>query len=266
MPIRRKDGTIRPKLGQHFLKDPRVAARHVGYASVGPGDAVLEIGPGPGILTFALAEAAKHVYAVEIDRELADRLEAKGLPANVEVIRGDALKVTLPRVDKVVANLPYKISSAITFRLLKHGFKIAALMYQKEFADRLVGKPGTDDYSRLSVNVAYRADCKVMETVPPGAFDPPPRVHSAIVTLSPRPAPFKVIDDDLFEDVVRLAFGSRRKTLRNALLGRSESLGFTKTRLAEIIPASAEYERRGEVLTPAEFAAVANRIAQGRAG
>ena len=146
---------IRPKksLGQHFLVDSRVALRHVGHAAIGSSDTVLEIGPGLGILTRLLAERARHVVAIEADRRFAAYLR-ESLP-DVEVIEGDALAIEWPRFDVMASNLPYQISSPLTFRLLGEPFRRAVLMYQWEFARRMIAKPATADYSRLSVGV-YR--------------------------------------------------------------------------------------------------------------
>src|SRR5437867_8888154 len=181
---------VRPRrrMGQHFLIDARVAARQVAHAQIRPSDVVLEIGPGLGVLTRLLAERAKRVIAIESDRRFAPYLRRR-LP-QVEVIQGDALRVDWPRFDVMTSNLPYQISSPLTFRLLDHAFDRAVLMYQWEFARRMRASPGTADYSRLTVGVYRRAACEILERVPRNAFYPQPRVDSALVSLVPRPAPF----------------------------------------------------------------------------
>ena len=166
------------KLGQHFLIDKNIAAREIAYASIRSDDIVLEIGPGKGVLTRLLAQKAKQVIAIEIDNDLLQKLKSS-LPDNVRLIHGDALKVdfnSLPSFDKIVANLPFQISSPVTFKFLQHKFSKAILIYQKDFADRMVALPGSKDYSRLSVGVYYKAYCKILEIVPNTCFFPQPKI------------------------------------------------------------------------------------------
>jgi 16S rRNA (adenine1518-N6/adenine1519-N6)-dimethyltransferase len=202
------------KLGQHFLVDRRVLARIGDYASLAEEDRVLEIGPGTGNLTEVLSARAGTVFAIEVDPALASSLE--GRFPNVVVIRGDALKVPPPDYNKIVSNLPYQISSKITFRLLERPFDLAVLMYQKEFAERMVASLGTKDYGRLTLNVSLRAEVEIVERVPRGAFRPMPQVESAIVRLRPRE---KRIDVDyrVFDDLTRGLFSMRRKKVKRSL-------------------------------------------------
>jgi 16S rRNA (adenine1518-N6/adenine1519-N6)-dimethyltransferase len=202
------------KLGQHFLVDRRVLARIGDYASLAEEDRVLEIGPGTGNLTEVLSARAGTVFAIEVDPALASSLE--GRFPNVVVIRGDALKVPHPDYNKIVSNLPYQISSKITFRLLERPFDLAVLMYQKEFAERMVASLGTKDYGRLTLNVSLRAEVEILERVPRGAFRPMPQVESAIVRLRPRE---KRIDVDyrVFDDLTRGLFSMRRKKVKRSL-------------------------------------------------
>jgi 16S rRNA (adenine1518-N6/adenine1519-N6)-dimethyltransferase len=172
----------RHALGQHLLVDKRVAERQAGYAGLTEADTVLEIGPGKGILTRALAARAGKVVAIEKDESFIPSLS--NLPGNVEVIIADALVYPLPRFDKVVSNLPYVISSPITFRLLESDFRLAILMYQMEFAQRMVARPGTEHYSRLSVSAQHRAECKIEFKVSRAAFYPQPKVDSAVVRIA----------------------------------------------------------------------------------
>lgn len=175
-------------LGQHFLLDSSIARREVQDASLTKDDVVLEIGPGKGALTRLLAASARQVIAIEIDPCLVHQLSLD-MPSNVQVIQGDAAAIdftSLPRFTKVVANLPFWISSAITSKLLEHSFEKAVLIYQWEFAQRLVAGPGTKHYSRLSVLVVYKATCHLLERVPRESFSPPPEVDAAIVELVPR--------------------------------------------------------------------------------
>lgn len=202
------------KLGQHFLVDRRVLARIGDYASLSEKDRVLEIGPGTGNLTRVLAERAGRVFAIEVDPALATSLE--GRFKNVTVTRGDALKVPFPDYNKVVSNLPYQISSKITFKLLERPFNLAVLMYQKEFAERMVASPGTKEYGRLTLNVSLRAEAEILEFVPRGAFSPMPAVESAIVRLRPRVERIHV-DERAFDDLTRRLFSMRRKKVKKSL-------------------------------------------------
>jgi len=202
------------KLGQNFLIDERVADRQIKYADLKKDDVVLEIGAGYGILTKKMAKISK-VVAIEIDSKLIERL--RNIP-NVHVIHGDALKLNFDEIEfnKIVSNLPYHISSPITFKILKSNFELAVLMYQKEFARRLVAQPGTKDYSRLTIMAHFMADFELLEEVPPFAFRPIPKVSSCIVRVKPRGKRFDV-DEKLFGDVVRAIFMHRRKKIKNAL-------------------------------------------------
>ena len=211
---------IRPskRAGQQHVIDLGLLERMVGYAGVSGEDEVLEIGAGIGNLTRLLAERARKVIAVERDGRFIKilREQLKGRP-NVKIVHGDVLRIELPKFNKVVANLPYGISSEVTFRLLERDFELAVLMYQWEFAERLIARPGSADYGRLTVNVYYRAEVELLEKVLPSAFLPQPKVFSAVVRLRPRKPPFKVVDERIFFDVVRALFQHRRQKVRNAL-------------------------------------------------
>jgi 16S rRNA (adenine1518-N6/adenine1519-N6)-dimethyltransferase len=250
-------------LGQHFLVDARVASRHVAHAKIRASDTVLEIGPGLGVLTRRLAERAKHVVAIEADRRFATYLRTN-LP-EVEVIEGDALKVPWPPFDVLAANLPYQISSPLTFRLLDHPFDRAVLMFQWEFARRMIAKPGTADYSRLSVALYRRARCEILERVPRNAFHPQPRVDSALVRIEPRPAPFPLADPQTYDGVVDALFAHRRKTVENGLRLGWNVFAPSREALEAILPAIPFRTRRVEELTPEEIARIADalRMAKG---
>ena len=266
--LRRYD--IRPskRAGQHHVVDPTVLDKMVDHARLSREDVVLEIGAGIGNLTRLLAQRAGKIISIERDRRFVKilREQLRGL-SNVQIIYGDALRIELPKFNKVVANLPYGISSDITFRLLEHKFELAVLMYQWEFAERLVAKPGSDDYSRLTVNTYYRARVELLDEVPPEAFVPQPKVTSAIVRLSPREPPFKVSDEKIFFDVVRALFQHRRQRVRNALchsfdevfpkrhLSKSERRVFVDKKLPHAIA-----EARVMDLEPEKFGAIADRL------
>ena len=246
-------------LGQHFLIDERVARRQVERASIQEGETVLEVGPGLGVLTRILGTRARRVIAIEKDRRLADALRALGGP--IEVVHGDALKVEWPAFDVMVSNLPYRISSPVTFRLLDRPFDRAVLMFQREFAERLIARPGTKDYSRLTVNVAHRAECEILERVPRSAFHPQPRVDSAIVRLVRRAPAYHAMDETSFHAVVDATFLHRRKTIANALRLEWRRFDTDRDRWRETLLSLPFLDRRAGDLSPAEFATLANGIA-----
>lgn len=250
-------------LGQHFLKDRSYAERAVLAAGISPGETVLEIGPGPGVLTRLLSPLAKEVVAIELDRALAEDLEREAL-GNVRVVRGDAVKVDLPRFDACVSNLPYQISSPITFRLLAHpGWRVAVLMFQREFADRLVAAVDTRDYSRLTVMAHVRAQVSLVARVPPGAFSPPPKVESAIVKLVPRASPpFPLADEALFAGVVAAAFTQRRKTLSNALKNAAHLVSADVASVRAAAGSVPHAEKRAGAIAPSGFGEVADALAR----
>ncbi|MEA3457625.1 MAG: 16S rRNA (adenine(1518)-N(6)/adenine(1519)-N(6))-dimethyltransferase RsmA [Candidatus Thermoplasmatota archaeon] len=241
------------KLGQNFLIDEDVAKREIKYCNITKDDVVLEIGPGKGVLTALLARRARKVIAVEIDKRFIDDLK-KNLPKNVLLICADVLKVdfkTLPKFNKIVSNLPYQISSPITFKLLEYDFSQAILIYQKEFADRMVAKVGSKNYSRLSVGIYYTARCEIVETVPKTCFDPQPKVESCIVNLLPRTShPFSVSNENFFFELTRELFNHRRKKIKNIL---QKTYGVD----CEEIPGT---DKRVEELTPEQIGKLSNTL------
>lgn len=245
---------------QHFLIDLNILRKIVGFADIQKDEDILEIGAGPGNLTELLAQKARHVYTIETDPALVALLENKLKGSNVTVIKGNALKVEFPRFDKVVANLPYSISSDVTFKLLKHPFKFGILMYQREFAERMIARVREPEYSRLSVDVQHFADVEILMSVPPGAFMPPPAVESAVVKLIPRPAAYSVRDRELFMALVTAAFTQRRKRLSNALVNGAHLMGIRDMKaLVPRLPADL-MEKRAEEVSPEEYAALADRL------
>jgi 16S rRNA (adenine1518-N6/adenine1519-N6)-dimethyltransferase len=231
--------------GQHFLVDAGVISRLADYAELSSTDRVLEIGPGTGNLTCVLAERAGCVYAIEVDPALAEDL--RGRFANVEVIRGDALKVDLPRYNKIVSNLPYQISSQITYRFLKRPFDLAVLMYQKEFAQRMLARPGQQMYGRLGMAVGCLCRAEMLELVPRSAWRPVPQVDSVLVSLRPREVD---VDAGRFLGFVEGLFRQRRKKTRNVLLAMGISSEALQPLNAELL------ERRPEELSPEEAAQI----------
>lgn len=217
----------RRRFGQHFLTRPDVVQRIVRGADVRPGDRVVEIGPGLGVLTRALLDAGASVTAVELDRDLAGWLqEAFGpLGDRFRLVQGDATRVRWDEVCpgagwKCVSNLPYNVGTALVVELLRHPDRFATLtvMLQKEVVDRMLASAGDEAYGSLSVHVGTRATGQWITGVPPGAFHPPPKVMSGVVRLDLRPAPeVGPAGPDGFERVVRAAFAQRRKTIANSL-------------------------------------------------
>lgn len=266
------------RFGQNFLKDPAVPAAIVAAAELTKDDKVLEIGPGQGALTRGLLEEAGEVVAVEIDTRLTPTLEAlQAEQPHLRVVWGDFLQTTFADLGlsesgtKVVANIPYYITSPILLKLL-HGDTIERapiesvaewperiiLMVQEEVAKRLLAKPGSKDYGSLSVICQYAAEITPVIRVPRTSFIPRPQVDSMVVMLKPRKvAPIDVPDPKRFFQVVHGAFGQRRKTLSNALKGA----GFEKAMLdAAFEKTGIDPVRRGETLSLEEFAELAKAL------
>ncbi len=251
------------KWGQHFLIDDLIVHRIIRYASVRAHDTVLEIGGGTGNLTRELARVCKKLVVIEKDKRLVERLSEI---EQIEIIKGDALAVPFPPFDKTVSNLPYDISSKITFKLLTHSFTCGVLMYQKEFAKRMVAVPGTKDYSRLTVCLRYKSRCELLEDVHRTAFRPQPQVTSAIVRISPTPPQFKVCDEAFFHQFVRALFTQRRKTLRNALAATAKLLGVDGIqKVSDELPRE-WLARRPSELAPPEIGCLANAVFTHRDG
>ena len=212
----------RKRFGQHFLVDQGVIYNIVQAIDPRPGEALVEIGPGLGALTQPVLERCGALTVIELDRDLAARWRER---QGVTVVESDVLKVdfqaltaALGRPLRVIGNLPYNISTPILFHLLEVADQVQDqhFMLQKEVIDRMAASPGGKDYGRLSVMLQWRYEIKSLLDVPPEAFDPPPRVDSAIVRMRPlRPAP--QVDEPLLREVVTVAFSQRRKLLRNTL-------------------------------------------------
>ena len=257
------------RLGQHFLVDPNILNKVVRTAQVGKEDVVLEVGPGLGQMTLSLARQAKKVIAVEVDERLMAILKqkVKDYP-NVEVIKSDILKVDFKRFlkkeahpIKVVANLPYQISTPLLFRFIESTeiFSTLTLMLQKEVAERMVASPGRKEYGPLSIFIQAFSDVSIRFIIKPSAFFPPPKVESALVQMAWKERPMvKREDEEWFKRVVKASFGHRRKTLINALKHSELSLPESLESRMEII--GIDSRRRPETLTIEEFASLAEAL------
>lgn len=277
-------GRPRKRFGQHFLA-PAWAQRVVHAVKPQPGDVFLEIGPGTGALTVPLAASGAPILAVEIDRDLVQSL-ASLVPRNVTVMSGDVLTTDVlavlsglepqrppqhasvegpTRRFRVVGNLPYYIASPILIRLIEWHrreavFTDATVMVQREMADRLVARPGTKDYGVLTVMLGLHARITRVLDLPAGAFTPPPKVRSSVVRIEFGPPAVRLVDEQLFERMVKAMFGQRRKTLLNALKA------FDPTAPAVLALAGVDGKRRPETLQLEEMAQLAELFASVRQG
>lgn len=248
-------------LGQHFLHDPAIIQRIVDAIAPRKGDCLIEIGPGPGALTLPLLRAAGTLHAVEMDQRMIAHLESAS-PDNLTLHHADALKfdycaVSNNRPLRLAGNLPYQISSPLLFRLLALKCTVVDMhfMLQKEVVARMTALPGSKDYGRLSVMLAVRCTAKQLFIVKPGAFNPPPKVDSAVVRLMPHTPDWAPENPKRFAAIVSAAFSARRKTLRNALT-RSPTLGLS---VQDLEDAGIDPGLRPEKIAPKEYARLADQ-------
>jgi 16S rRNA (adenine1518-N6/adenine1519-N6)-dimethyltransferase len=267
--IKKYNFRIKKNYGQNFLTDTHVLEKILRAAQVSKDDTVIEIGPGLGGMTQFLCDTAKKVYAVEIDENLCEILkETLSGFENVEIINADILKTDIPALVngkyKVIANLPYYISTPIIMSLLESGENLESItvMVQKEVGERLRANPKTKDYGSLSVAAQYYADIYLAANVPRNSFIPRPNVDSEVIRLTPR-KPLVVVKDTAFMfKIVKAAFAQRRKTLVNCLF-QAEILNLSKTDLADILADIGLPETvRGEELRIFEFAQISDRLSQ----
>jgi 16S rRNA (adenine1518-N6/adenine1519-N6)-dimethyltransferase len=250
----------RKRFGQNFLVSPGVIRNIVDAIAPQKGERIVEIGPGLGALTEPLLERLDHLHVVEIDRDLIARLKQAHPPERLSIHEGDALDFdfgTLGSDLRIVGNLPYNISTPLLFHLAGYAAQVRDMhfMLQKEVVDRMVADPGTADFGRLSVMLQYRFHMERLFIVPPGAFNPAPKVDSAIVRLIPKPAAdLTARDESLLAKLVLAAFGQRRKMLRNNL---REFIGEAGLEAAGIEPTA-----RAEELAVADYVRLANTLAQ----
>ena len=247
-------------LGQNFLFDPAILGRIIEAASIGPDDTIVEIGPGPGRLTTLLSKVAKKVVAIELDSDLYIKLQDElAGRENVELVLGDALKYRYDDLGsfKVVANIPYYITTPIIFSLIAARGNLVSmtLTIQKEVAQRIVANPGTKDYGVLSLAVQYHADPEIKFIIPAGAFRPVPKVDSAVIHMHIRKTPKVIVADEaLLFKIIRAGFSQRRKTLSNALKPLMPDIKDV------LIDTGIDPGRRGETLSMDEFAILAAHI------
>lgn len=251
----------RKRFGQNFLSDNHYIQRIV--ESIGPqaNDRLVEIGPGLGAITEHLVDMVSELHVVELDRDLIPRLEQKfNQHKNLTIHQSDALKFDFRQlaVDKpirVVGNLPYNISTPLIFHLLNQRESIIDMyfMLQKEVVERICAQPGTNSYGRLSVMAQYYCQADLLFLVPPGAFQPPPKVESAIVRLQPySKLPFTVQDEQLLGQIVTAAFGQRRKTLRNSLKNFIDEAGLEQLNIKPT--------ERAEQLSLSQFVDICHKV------
>ena len=262
--------TLNRNLGQNYLIDRNKRDQIIGYGDIDKDDIVLEIGTGIGTLTIELARKAKKVIAIEQDenicRILAERLKKEKID-NVELINEDALSINFPKFNKIVSNLPYQISSPITFKFLDYDFDLAILMYQKEFADRMNGEVGSKNYSRLSAMLYFKCEVETLTHVSAESFIPKPKVDSTVVKLTPKDNQIEDIDFKTYSNFTKALFQHRNKKIRNALIDSRHIISnidkkVLKMRLNEIKDERLnEYlKRRVITLTPEEILYVSREL------
>lgn len=269
--LTKHDFQFKKRYGQNFISDPGMLDKIARSADIDAEDIIVEIGPGAGTLTRVLAQKAKQVIAIEIDKALLPILdESLADLNNVKVVLGDALNIDLDQLVyeelgrkttyKIVANLPYYITTPLIMHFLESEFNIERIiiMVQKEVAERLKASPGTKAYGAITVGVNLRAEVDISFIVPRHVFIPEPDVDSAIIDLKVREElPYSIKDTKLFRTVVRASFNQRRKTLMNAL----KVLGLEKKELEELLLSSGiDPKRRGETLSLEEFAKLVNKL------
>jgi 16S rRNA (adenine1518-N6/adenine1519-N6)-dimethyltransferase len=257
---------VHPKkrLGQNFMTSDRFFKLIASYAELTRSDVVLEVGAGFGFLTQHLARKARRVVAVEVDRRLVNALGSQLAGwDNVDLVEGNILEAPIPAFDKVVANPPFSISSPLLFWLLQRRFASAVLTFQEEFARRLCAQPGSRDYSRLTVATHIHAGVELLDTVPKEAFYPMPDVNAVIVRLTPRQSlPFKLKDEQIFNELLRSLFSQRNRKVRKAAIGffRKQHVSDAEaSKQADRLPFK---DRRVRDLSPDEFGALANELSQ----
>ncbi|MDR2830367.1 MAG: 16S rRNA (adenine(1518)-N(6)/adenine(1519)-N(6))-dimethyltransferase RsmA [Methanobrevibacter sp.] len=221
--------SLKRSLGQNYLIDCFKREKILDFARLNKNDEVLEIGSGIGTLSLKIAEKVKKLIAIEQDEKICNvlkqRIDKLGFN-NIELINKDALSVNFPRFNKAVSNLPYQISSPITFKLLKHDFDLGILMYQREFGLRMIGEVNTKNYSRLTAMLHFKADLEFLDNLSPNSFFPKPKVHSAVIKLIPKEdKKFRKYEKEYIQ-VSKALFQHKNKKIRNALIDSRMILGY----------------------------------------
>ncbi len=271
--LRKHNFKFKKKFGQNFITDGNLLQKIVDAGEVGPDDVVIEVGPGAATLTKALAQRAKAVIAIEIDTDLVPVIEETMAEFdNFYLVQGDALQMNLddvireklgePHRCKVVANLPYYITTPLVMYFLEQGFSIdrIVIMVQKEVAERFAAQPGKKEYGAITVSLNYYGNVRNAFIVPRHMFIPQPDVDSAVVDIQPwAQKPLQADNEELFHRLVKAAFGQRRKTLNNALKTLNMDAALLQEALAQV---NIDGTRRGETLSVAEFVALSNAIGE----
>ena len=261
---------LNKNLGQNYLIDKNKRDQIINFGNVTKDDVVLEIGTGIGTLTIELAKKAKKVIAIEQDEKicsiLAKRLKDEKID-NVELINDDALKVEFPEFNKIISNLPYQISSPITFKFLDYDFDLAILMYQKEFAARMNGEVGTKDYSRLSAMLYFKCDVEKLTEVSNESFIPKPQIDSTVIKLTPKENTIDNEDFRIYSKFTKALFQHRNKKIRNALIDSRHIISnidkkVLKKRLNEIEDEKIQdyLKERVVVLSPEEILFISQKL------
>lgn len=261
---------LNKNLGQNYLIDKNKRDQIINFGDISKEDVILEIGTGIGTLTIELAKRAKKVIAIEQDKKifeiLAQRLEDEKID-NVELINDDALKVDFPPFNKIISNLPYQISSPITFKFLNYDFDLAILMYQKEFASRMNGEVGTKNYSRLSAMLYFKCDVEKLTDVSNESFIPKPQIDSTVVKLTPKENIISDEDFRTYSKFTKALFQHRNKKIKNALIDSRHIISnidkkVLKKRLNAISDERLdEYlKKRVVVLTPEEILYISKKL------
>lgn len=255
------DIVAKKRFGQHFLTDQHLVQKMIDFLEPKPENTLIEIGPGPGVLTQAILSRAPKLYAIEIDHQMCEHLQEKFSKEQLQLLNQDVLTVELESLPlekpfRVVGNLPYNISTPLIFKLLNAISCIHDMLFmlQKEVVDRLAANPGTKDFGRLSVMVQYFCEIKSLWTVKPGSFSPPPKVNSAVVYLRPRAFPLQCVDIKMLEAVVKQAFSQRRKTILNSMKGMAD---------ASVLEAvNIDLKSRAETLSVEDFVRLTNFLVE----
>jgi len=262
---------LNKNLGQNYLIDDFKRKKIIEFGNLKPDDVVLEIGPGIGTLTLEIAKGVKKVIAIEQDLAISKILESrlkKESIENVEIINKDALKIDFPKFNKIISNLPYQISSPITFKLLEYDFDLAILMYQKEFTDRMIANEGDKNYSRLSAMLHFKTKVEFLDNVSPESFIPKPKVTSSIVRLNPLKNK-NIENNEEYSIVCKALFQHKNKKIKNALIDSRHILGYDdKKEIRQILEESSDknkdlesfFMQRTIVTSPEEILKIANYL------